>query len=128
VLDEPLKMGTIEADGEAEFAIVPKMLSWSNTCTLVSIHTDGTRKTKTDTSCDYHGIDVGGGRDEDCTPDTGDNALSTPGSCKLFLEPDGSLSGSFNDLIHHSTKTRTLNRQRTFKWSLTPIDPIQDNY
>lgn len=124
VLDKPLKMGTIKADGEVEFAIMPKFLSWSNSCTLTTKLRDGTTRTKKDSSCDYQGIDIGGGKDELCQPDTGDDVLSHAGSCKLYLEEDGSLSGTFQDIRHANTDTRNLNRRRTFRWSLTPIDPI----
>ena len=125
-LSVPVKIGQIDADGEIYFSISPKLQSFSNTCTIRNTYSDGTSTTSESSACDYEGLDIGGGSDEQCQPTTGDQALSNAGSCKLYIAADGSTSGSFSDSIYTSEETSNSNQIRQIEWALTPNEPIEE--
>ncbi len=125
-LTTPLKMGEIDVDGEAYFNIQPKFQSFSNTCVMRTTYGDGTSETSETSSCDYEGLDIGGGSDEQCQPTTGDDALSNAGSCKLYVSVDGTISGSFTDSIYSSEDTSNSNQIRTISWALTPNTVVEE--
>lgn len=126
ILSEPRKIGQIDADGEVYFTIQPKYESFSNDCVKTTTYPDGTTDSSTSTSCDYSGIGIGGGSDEQCQPATNDNALTNPSSCKLYISGDGSTSGTFVDSNYQSDETTHNTQIRTFTWALTPNEPIEE--
>jgi hypothetical protein len=125
-LKKPLKIGDIEPDGEISFFIEPKYQKFVNTCSRITSYPDGTIETSESTSCDYSGIDIGGGSDLECNPSSADDALTDAGSCKLYIAGDGSLEGTFKDLIYIYDETSTSNTIRTITWSLTPLTDIEE--
>lgn len=126
--DSPRKIGQIDADGEVYFSVFPSGDSFSNTCNMVTTYADGTSETHESSSCGYQGLSVGGGQDQQCQPSTADMALEDAGYCKLYVSADGSVSGTFSDLIYTSDEDTHSNQVRTIIWSLTPNEALEEPF
>ena len=126
--DGNVKIGQVDADGEIYISVYGFYVGDHTSQAIKTItYSDGQTQTS-EVNNDFQILSFGGGSTEPCEGDSSDRSLVGPSICKIYLERDGSSSGTFTDLIYTDDEDGSETMIKTTTWSLTPIDEIEEPF